>query len=173
MTLASLLSGCLVPHEAVPPPPEVNMPPRIDLGTLDPASSLFEVGASCDCFRVRARIYDDDNDTLLVRFATNIGRDGGRAKCFSQESYPLARSGPEADVDLFPRVYIRDFQPNSVHTISMYVTDAPAYLTPLTQDDDNCGLIDETDTGPLRYGVVEQRWAVQVREGSNECLGCE
>lgn len=168
---ATSVSACFIPPDAVPEPVRPNTRPRIDLESLDPVGSLFEADEACACFLVRARVFDADDDTLQVRFATNVGRDNNRARCVIQDAYLTPRLGQLVDATIVPLQHLAGFPAEGVHTVSMYVTDAPGFLADF-EDDERCGLIadEEGDQAP---GVVEQRWTVRFVRGLGQCAGCD
>lgn len=171
--LSLFAPACLFPPEAVVFPETPNTPPRIDFESMVPVASLFDVGLTCDCFRIKVRAYDDDGDDLQVRLATNVGRAGGRARCLEQSPLLGSLEGQDVAKTLVTSQHLAGFPSELVHTISVFVTDAPGFVTPVEAPDsgDTCGLVDDGD-GIRVPGVVEARWTVRYVSGVDDCAGC-
>jgi len=164
-------SGCLVPEGFVQP--ELNVAPRFALDTIAPKESLFEADPNCSCVNVRVTVFDDDDDRLLMRLATNVGRDNGdRTRCVREVIIGEAAQGRSIVQSIVPANELVGFPEENVHTISLYVTDAPAFAAPIDDPDvGKCGLVSADDAGVAPV-VIEQRWAVRFIPDLAECYGC-
>lgn len=164
-------AACLVPPDAPVRAGQPNTAPRIDLGSLDPAASLFEADLGCPCVGVRAEVFDADDDALEVRVATNVGRDGNRVRCRIETRTPPAGFGQVVEPLVVPTFHLAGFPGETVHTISMYVTDADAFSQPLS-DSEDCAQIPAVDGGSDGPFLIEQRWTVRFVSGLGQCPGC-
>lgn len=166
-----LPTACLVPPDAPVRAGTPNTAPRFDLGSLDPAASLFEADLGCPCVGIRAEVFDADDDALEVRVATNVGRDGNRVRCRIETRTPPAGFGQVVEPLVVPTFHLAGFPGETVHTISMYVTDAEAFTQPLS-DSEDCAQIPAVDGGSDGPFLIEQRWTVRFVAGLGQCPGC-
>lgn len=167
-------AGCLVPAEFRLPPEIDGVAPEIDLGFLSPSQSFFEADTKCNCFKVSLdRVSDADDDSLAVRFATNLGRPG-RERCFDEKFTTAPALRPvRIGTTLIPAESFVDFPTETVHTISVFVTDAPAFAKNALDEPGACGQIPSAvDAGGGRAHVVAHQWTVRFVDGVTECFGC-
>jgi len=164
-------AACLVSPDAPVRAGKPNTAPRIDLGSLDPAASLFEADLGCPCVGVRAELFDADDDALEIRVATNVGRDGNRVRCRIETRTPPAGFGQVVEPLVVPTFHLAGFPGETVHTISLYVTDADAFSQPLS-DSEDCAQIPAVDGGSDGPFLIEQRWTVRFVSGLGQCPGC-
>lgn len=166
-------AGCLVPPEFHEAPTEIGVAPEIDLGFISPSQSFFEADTKCNCFKVSLdRVSDADDDSLVVRFATNLGRDG-REKCFDEFKTAPALRPLRIGTTLIPAESFVDFPSETVHTITVFVTDAAAFARPAQTEPGACGQIPSgADASAARAHVVAHQWTVRFVDGVTECFGC-
>lgn len=166
-------AGCLVPVPEHIRTDDDGVAPEIDLGFLSPSQSFFEADTKCNCFKVSLdRVSDADDDTLVVRFATNLGR-LGREKCFDEFTTAPALRPVRIGTTLIPAESFVDFPTETVHTISVFVTDAPAFAKNAQAEPGACGQIPSAgDAGAGRAHVVAHQWTVRFVDGVTECFGC-
>lgn len=165
-------AGCLVPVPEHIRPEDDGVAPEIDLGFVSPSQSFFEADTKCNCFKVSLdRVSDADDDSLVVRFATNLGRDG-REKCFDEFKTAPALRPLRIGTTLIPAESFVDFPSETVHTITVFVTDAAAFARPAQTEPGACGQIPSGDAGSARAHVVAHQWTVRFVDGVTECFGC-
>ncbi|MFO0726892.1 MAG: hypothetical protein U1E65_24115 [Myxococcota bacterium] len=166
-------SACLVPADGTIRPDPIDLPPEIDLSAVYPPSSFFEPDTKCNCFKVSLdRVSDLNDDSLVARFATNLGRPG-RARCFDEFTTPPALRPQRIGTQLIPAESFIDFPTETVHTISVFVTDAPSFAKSSTLAPESCGEIPTgADGGVSGYHVIEHQWTVRFVDGVTDCFGC-
>ena len=120
-----------------------NVPPQIDLSTLDPSEPLIERGTSglpCNFFQVAVSgIRDVDNDNLRVRWVANNRLLNTR---LVSEENPVIEPGQFVSIseNIIPSAHFPELlaeaseipepgesPPTIVGVISLFVTDAPAW----------------------------------------------
>jgi hypothetical protein len=178
MLLYSLeLLGCLLPPERAQGPGEVNFGPEVELARLRPGQPLLTVNRDCRSINVEAgEVLDPDDSRLLFRWVANNSVQGTSLILdqVSDGEPATARSArwriiPQDD---FPEQWRRSETVESAGVLSLFVTDAPAWLEvePDTSSraPQDLGRVPAPASGPNDV-VVEVRWTFIFTPEPTEC----
>lgn len=173
----SASAACLLPPDTFEPGTVRNYPPEIVLDSVSPRRAVLVVGTSCNSWRVSARVYDPDDDTVAIRFVTDNALN--TAKVIEDRAASPAKSARPEDLRI---VTAQDFSclPSEsmgcdlTHALSMFVTDAKSFA-PTSSTATDFGRIDPGETfpdGSTEFSVVEYRWAINFSSSSDGMQLC-
>lgn len=175
-------SGCLAPVEAPLAFSDLNYPPEYDLRSITPASARLDVNPTdCPDFKVRVgRVWDKNDSQFLLRWVANNARPNTRLlRADTVDPDPGTARPSETRIvprsDFASEVRLADESGTGVGTLSLFITDAPAWAKEAVDNPDQEALdlseiIDDgSDGGPPAYSVVEVRWSVVFSSSFERC----
>lgn len=184
--LGGMCSGCLFPQDRVRIEERINSAPEFDVATVFPPNPVLSFPFDCRDFRVRARVKDKNDPSLMFRLVSFDGerqRNVSSGEISGAEASASGEAGgrvvPGSDFPLLvDRADVNDPQAeNQVGVLSLFVTDAAEWAVPdedLDVTDRGLGEIVNPETSGFEpYSVSELRWTVLILAesgGGGECL---
>jgi len=167
--MATFFSACLVPPDDTVESVASNHAPVIDLDSVRPRETILRISNplkedGCPGFVITLLVEDPEGDRLRVRFVADNYVDNF-VNLISDHEYSAALGPREIRETILPGVYINGIQNKPIHSLSMFVTDAPDFAVTSTDTDViNYGVIDSDpdNDGYNDYSVIEHRWTLNI-----------